>query len=189
MKIYTKTGDKGKTSLGTGERVWKNAKRVEATGTLDELNALLGHIGSELQEGTKAHNKYLENILLSIQQNLFAIQSHIANPSQKEIIGNLDERTKHLEQEIDTMTEKLPELTNFILPGGGKVGSLFHMARTLARRAERRIVDVLQEEDVDTTVISYMNRLSDVFFTMARFISLKEKKKETLWSKSRHLLK
>lgn len=189
MKIYTKTGDKGKTSLGDGQRVFKNSKRVESYGTLDELNSQLGVLIAELDTLKKPYAKKLLPLLDQIQKDLFAIQSNIANPQQQEIISFLPPQTKKLEETIDTLTEKLPQITNFILPSGGRTASLLHVIRTLIRRAERRLVDLLQEDEVDERVIAYINRLSDLFFTMARFASYNEKKKERIWSKSLYLKK
>lgn len=189
MPIYTKTGDKGKTSLGSGERVWKNSKRIEACGALDELNAVIGTAIAQIEEKSFPDGKYLNIILTQIQGDLFSVQSHIANPDQVDILSLLPEHTSSFEKEIDIMTEKIPALTHFILPGGGEIGSLFHVVRTVARRVERRIIDVYQEESVDARIVQYVNRLSDLFFTMARFTSAKEDKKETIWSKSLYLKK
>ncbi len=180
-KIYTKTGDRGKTSLFDGTRVDKDNIRIEAYGTIDELNSVIGVvcvIG-------KTHKK-IGSLLQTVQNDLFAIGAHLANPSgtyEKKFIAHLDSKVFLFEKAIDDMTEKLPVLTNFILPGGGLTGSHIHLARTVARRAERTIVALAQQEEVDGSVIRYLNRLSDLLFTISRFVNFLEKKKETIWKK------
>lgn len=181
MPIYTRTGDRGKTYLGSGKRVFKNSMRVEAYGTIDELNSLLGVILSEFEK--KPYQKDFRKLLDAIQADLFCIGSNLANPKDTSLIKGLNGKIPSIEKEIDIMTEKMPPLTNFIFPGGGKVGSLFHLARTIARRGERIIVGLAQKEKVDESLIKYVNRLSDLFLTMSRFANFKEKKKETIWSR------
>jgi cob(I)alamin adenosyltransferase len=177
MPIYTRTGDKGKTSLFGGKRVLKSDDRVETYGTIDELNSILGVVVATIE--TK--NKKLAKDLEEIQHDLFTIGSYLANPISKPVT-RLEKRIERFEKEIDSMTSKMPELHNFILPGGGKVGASLHQARTVCRRAERSLVGLMQEEEVDQHVVKYINRLSDLLFTMARFVNHKEKKKETIWS-------
>lgn len=177
MPIYTRTGDKGKTSLFGGKRVLKSDDRVETYGTIDELNSLLGIVVANIE--TK--NKTLAKDLEAIQHDLFDIGSYLANPTSKPV-NRLEKRIKEFEKAIDAMTSKMPELHNFILPGGGRVGASLHQARTVCRRAERRLVGLTQKEDIDQHVITYVNRLSDLLFTMARSVNHKEKKKETIWS-------
>lgn len=177
MPIYTRTGDKGKTSLFGGKRVLKSDDRVETYGTIDELNSLLGIVVANIE--TK--NKTLAKDLEAIQHDLFDIGSYLANPTSKPV-NRLEKRIKEFEKAIDSMTSKMPELHNFILPGGGRVGASLHQARTVCRRAERRLVGLTQKEDIDQHVITYVNRLSDLLFTMARSVNHKEKKKETIWS-------
>lgn len=181
MPIYTRTGDKGKTFLGSGKRVFKNNMRVEAYGTIDELNSVLGVILSEF--GTKKYHKEFQKLLNAIQADLFCIGGYLANPTDTSLIKNLEKKIPGIELEIDKMTEKMPPLTNFIFPSGGKVGALFHLARTVARRGERVIVALVQKEKVDENVVKYVNRLSDLFLTMSRFANFKEKKKENIWSR------
>lgn len=183
MKIYTKTGDYGKTSLGSGERVWKSSSRVDAYGTVDELNATLGVVESKMNSAGVLYSQELLPLLLQIQKDLFSIGSYLANLERASLIEKIEERIPLFEAEIDRMTEELPEIRNFILPSGGTVGSLFHLARTVARRAERRIVEVLQQEEVDPRALKYVNRLSDLLFTMARYTNFKEQKKEIIWSR------
>ena len=176
MPIYTRTGDKGQTSLFGGGRVLKSDDRVDTYGTIDELNSLLGVVVAAIE--TK--HKKLAQELEAIQHDLFAIGSYLANP-QAQAVDKLTEKITAFEKEIDQMTEKMPELHNFILPGGGKVGASLHQARTVCRRAERRLVALMQHEEIDIQVVTYVNRLSDLLFTMARFVNHKEKKKETRW--------
>ncbi|HVZ58812.1 MAG TPA: cob(I)yrinic acid a,c-diamide adenosyltransferase [Patescibacteria group bacterium] len=177
MPIYTRTGDKGKTSLLGGRRVLKSDERVDTYGTVDELNSLLGVVVSTIETKHQQLAKELEGI----QNDLFDIGSYLADPQAKPL--RLAERIKEFETRIDHMTKKMPELHNFILPGGGRVGASLHQARTVCRRAERRLVGLMQETDIDDEIVKYLNRLSDLLFTMARFVNHKEKKKETIWSK------
>ncbi len=183
MPIYTKTGDKGETSLFSGKRVLKSDIRIETYGTIDELNSLLGVVRSFLPREYSSEVKRLDEQLVDIQQALFYCCSYLADlPDVLEDI-DLEEKTKALEQEIDTMTKKLPPLNNFIIPSGGKSGSSLQLARAVSRRAERQLVRFSQEKKIDSSVIKYINRLSDVLFTMARFINHIEQEKETIWQR------
>ncbi|MEK7558873.1 MAG: cob(I)yrinic acid a,c-diamide adenosyltransferase [Patescibacteria group bacterium] len=175
MPIYTKTGDKGDTGLFNGKRVSKASLRIEAIGTVDELNSTIGFSISQIRS-TKSE---IRKELIQIQKDLFVIGGALANPKQK---VNLAKRTKEFEKLIDELTKKLPPLFNFILPGGGLAGSSLHLARTVCRRAERRIVGLNAKEKVQPEVIIYINRLSDLFLTMSRFVNQEEKQKETIWS-------
>lgn len=180
MSIYTKFGDKGKTSLYGGKTVSKGSSRVEAYGNLDELNSFLGIVLSDLKEKT------IRKSILDIQKDLFEIGSSVASTAtnkHKNLSIYLKKRVKDFEKEIDSLTKKLPELENFILPGGSTAGSRFHFARTIARRAERRTVALAEKEKVLGEILVYLNRLSDLLFMYARFINYKEKKKETIWLK------
>lgn len=180
VKIYTKTGDKGETSLFGGKRVSKADLRVEAYGCVDELTSLIGVIISQYQKSK------IKNELSNIQNDLFEISSVLASPNTKYYIQNtkyLESRVGDFELLIDKLSKDLPELKNFILPGGGEAGSLLHFARTVCRRAERRIVELSQKENVPENIIAYFNRLSDLLFVMARYINYKEKKKEVIWHK------
>lgn len=182
MAIYTKTGDRGKTALFSGKRVWKDDTRIDAYGTLDELNSVIGIILSFNTKKTK-ENKYIVRILLSIQTAIFPICSYLADLPDTLSDVDLELETKKLEKEIDKMTKKMPELSNFILPGGGVVGAHLHLARTVSRRAERKIIKLHKKEKVDIRVIQYVNRLSDLFFTLARYANYLEHKKETIWER------
>lgn len=185
MSIYTKFGDKGKTSLYGGKTVSKASQRVEAYGAIDELNSSLGIVIFEIK------TKKIKKELIAIQNDLFEIGSSLASLAtnrDKELSKYLKKRTKEFEMEIDFLTKKLPELENFILPGGGKSGSNLHFSRTLVRRAERRIVGLSEkdlpagrQEKVLPEILIFINRLSDLLFTYARFINHQEKKKEVLW--------
>lgn len=184
MPIYTKTGDKGETGLFSGIRVSKASLRIESIGTIDELNSTIGFVISQITnskspaKGEARQRRQITKELIEIQKDLFKVGAALANPNQK---INLSKRTKEFENLIDKMTKELPPLFNFILPGGGITGSSLHIARTIARRAERRIVSLSSKEKVQNDIIVYLNRLSDLFLTMSRFINQKEKQKETIW--------
>ncbi|MCB9247247.1 MAG: cob(I)yrinic acid a,c-diamide adenosyltransferase [Ignavibacteriales bacterium] len=166
MKIYTKTGDEGNTSLFGGERVLKNNIRIEAYGTIDELNALLGiTLTYELNSESK-------KVLSKIQNNLFQIGAELASPENVKssaIKKITTEEINVLEAYIDKLDENLPPLKNFILPGGSKGSAHFHFARTICRRAERIIVELKQKENINNNIIVYVNRLSDLLFVLARY--------------------
>ncbi len=187
MKIYTKTGDKGKTSLFDGTRVYKSNIRVETYGTVDELNSIIGIVIAEL--GIANYELGVKKELIAIQNNLFEIGACLANPAVLENLKlnqQLEENTKQLENYIDVMTAEMPELTHFILPGGGKAGAFLQLARTVSRRAERQTVALSQQASVAREILIYLNRLSDVFHTMSRYVNFKENKKEVIWvSKTR----
>ncbi|HSX40521.1 MAG TPA: cob(I)yrinic acid a,c-diamide adenosyltransferase [Candidatus Saccharimonadales bacterium] len=177
-KVYTKTGDKGETSLFGGKRVSKASIRVEAYGTVDELNSVIGIIVSDIKISK------LQKELINIQNDLFAIGSTLATPKLSDnslLTKTLTVRTKAHEDLIDALTKQLPELKNFILPGGGKTGAELHVARTICRRAERRIVELAKKEKVNAEILMYFNRLSDLLFTAARYINNQENRKETIW--------
>ena len=179
MGIYTKFGDKGKTALFGGKTVSKGSTRVEAYGNLDELNSFLGIVISDIKD------KKIEKSLVEIQNDLFEIGSSIASTAtnkHKELAQYLKKRVEMFEKDIDNTTKKLPELENFILPGGSGAGSRLHFARTIARRAERRMVALAEKEKILAEVLIYLNRLSDLLFTYARFINMKTRKKEIKWN-------
>ncbi len=183
MPIYTRTGDKGKTGLFNGKRVAKDSLIIEAIGSVDELNASLGVAIAESQKSkvkSQNYNLKLKNELEQIQQDLFEIGAMLANPRNKSSV-DFEKRAKEFEDLIDAYTKKLPRLFNFILPGGGEAGSSLHLARTVSRRAERRIISLFKKSKLDKGILIYINRLSDLLFTMARFVNLAEKKKETIW--------
>lgn len=179
MHIYTKTGDRGKTSLFSGKRVPKYDLRVETYGTIDELNSVIGVSIAHLpNKATK-----LRKILLSIQGDLFYIGSYLADlPDTIEDI-NLPERVEDFEKEIDFMMKKMPPTFNFVLPGGSRASSFLHQARTVARRAERNLIRLHQKKKVDKQVLKYINRLSDLLYAAARFENLIEENKEIIWER------
>jgi cob(I)alamin adenosyltransferase len=165
FKIYTKGGDKGTTSLLGGTRVPKYDDRINAYGTLDELKSFLGL----LRDVNKS--EHYRKVLLSIQTFLFTAEAHLASdsPENKKNLPVLDEKEiTRLEQEIDSMNESLPELRSFILPGGHPVVSYCHIARTICRRAERLVIKLSEQYDVDEVIIRFLNRLSDYLFVLAR---------------------
>ncbi|MDR3694824.1 cob(I)yrinic acid a,c-diamide adenosyltransferase [Mucilaginibacter sp.] len=178
MKIYTKTGDKGFTSLIGGTRVPKSHIRIESYGTVDELNSYVGLI---IDQDIDAHHK---EILKQVQDRLFTIGSSLASDPEKSrmIIPDLHaEDIALLENEMDKMNEQLPELRHFILPGGSIAISYCHIARCVCRRAERITVHLAGESVVDEKVTIYLNRLSDYLFTLARKIGNESKVPENQW--------
>lgn len=185
MKIYTKTGDAGTTSLFGGTRVAKHHMRIESYGTVDELNATIGLLRSQDIDG---HSK---DILVQIQNKLFTIGSSLATDPKKAVLKTGQDRLKiekvneaHislLEHEMDAMNETLPPLTHFVLPGGNNAVSYCHIARTVCRRAERRATLLHENEPVDPLVIKYLNRLSDYLFVLARKLSNEMGVEELQW--------
>jgi len=179
-RIYTKTGDKGKTSLIGGTKVAKSDLRIESYGTVDELNSFIGLVSDYLS------NDSIKSTLKEIQDRLFTIGSSLACDPEKEPLMKVpdlkEEDVKLLENEIDTMNEELPVMKNFILPGGHVAVSSAHIARCVCRRAERLCVRI-QENDgfVDPLVIKYLNRLSDYLFVLARYIGYLLQVPEVVW--------
>jgi cob(I)alamin adenosyltransferase len=170
MKIYTKTGDKGTTSLIYGQRVAKNYLRVEAYGTCDETNSMIGLALSYLNKEFFQGKEIIEKAYHKIQTNLFHVGAELATPKGKEVKWSLSTADiEEMEKQIDEWNEVLPPLTNFILPGGHPAGAAFHVARTTARRAERCAVTL--GEDVNPLVLAYLNRLSDLLFVTARYVN------------------
>lgn len=164
MKIYTRTGDKGETSLLGGTRSPKSHPRIDALGTLDELNSAIGVAVAFLSE--KKHAS-LKKKLINIQKDLIKISSVLASPAFQKVEG-LDKRVAEFEKLIDSLSSQMPPLKSFILPGGGKSGALLHLSRAIARRAERKAVTLFDKEGIDNNILIYLNRLSDLLFTMAR---------------------
>jgi len=172
MKIYTKTGDKGKTSLLSGKRVPKNHPRIEAYGTVDELNSFIGLLRAyDINDGDKL-------VLGRIQNLLFTMGSNLAMEEKNPDFG-LPEINTHdieqLEKEMDRMDEILPKLNAFIIPGGDKAVALSHVCRSICRRAERLCIELFENEPVDDLIIIYLNRLSDYFFMLGRKIAYDKK--------------
>lgn len=179
MKIYTKTGDKGTTSLLGGQRVAKYELRIEAYGSVDELNANLGLLRDHLSMLPEQQNQ-----LISVQNALFAIGSHLATEGTPAFpLPELKETwSTQLEKAMDRMDESLPPLRNFVLPGGHSAVSVAHICRTVCRRAERRVAALGAESEIPDPVLPYLNRLSDYLFVLSRFAALTLKIEETPWN-------
>ena len=185
MKVYTKTGDTGTTALFGGTRVPKHHIRIESYGTVDELNSHIGLIRDQEM------NDSYKNVLIEIQDRLFTVGAILATPPEKELLKNGQPRLQNLgivetdiellEKEIDTMEDSLPQMTNFVLPGGHTTVSYCHIARCVCRRAERLAVHLNDIEPTDEMVIKYLNRLSDYLFVLARKLSLDLNADEVKW--------
>jgi len=182
MKIYTKTGDEGKTSLFRGGRVSKDHDRIEAYGSVDELNSILGIVLTETK------NAEVSEVLIKIQNDLFVVGSDLAtvivNTSENDskILRTSHEMINYLEKKIDYFDDKLPQLTNFVLPGGSKSAVYFHLARTVCRRAERKVVRLMNSVDISNEVMIYLNRLSDFLFVLSRFENFQANIPDTIWN-------
>lgn len=178
MKLYTKTGDNGQTGLIGGTRVPKNDIRIEAYGTIDELNSFIGLL-STYSMGEDV------NFLRTIQNNLFIIGSYLATDTSKVPLQAASilksDSIDSIELEIDRIDAMLPTLNSFVLPGGSQTGALSHVCRTITRRAERRIFDVNILQPVDNQIIIYLNRLSDYFFALSRYFTLEKGDEEIYW--------
>jgi cob(I)alamin adenosyltransferase len=180
MKIYTKTGDTGKTGLFKGSRVPKHDLRVEAYGNVDECNAILGICLNHVQ------NKEIKQILSMIQNDLFEIGADLATPPQveKDEQWRIEESmTLQLEALIDRFESTLPSLVNFILPGGCMGGAHLHYARTICRRAERSVTRLAEEQPLNPEIVRFLNRLSDLLFVLARAENQRSNSTETIWKK------
>jgi len=176
MKIYTKTGDDGSTQLIGGKRVSKSSFRLKAYGDLDELNSVIGYLISSIDLEPE------KEILLSIQEKLFHIGCVLADPGSKHTKVNFKSfATDFLESEIDRMEKSLAPLSNFILPGGTKGASIGHMARTICRRCERSVVEVPEKSKNDELTVVFLNRLSDYFFILSRYINKAKGVDDIIW--------
>jgi len=180
LKIYTRTGDRGETGLIDGSRVKKDSLRVDCYGEVDELNACLGAVRSHREDAG------LDALLAQVQRDLFALGAQLADPQariggRKPKAAVTAEHVKRLEDAIDARQEELPPLKAFILPGGSPAGALLHLARTVCRRAERRLVSLAGQEEVDPLVLAYLNRLSDLLFVLARDANRKAGVPEDTW--------
>ncbi len=178
MKIYTKTGDKGTTSLIGGTRVPKYDLRIESYGTVDELSAWIGLIRDQ------DIDKKIITDLIEVQDRLFTIESMLAcdtSPSKLQIPEISYSDVKFLEDEIDTMTDDLPELKSFILPGGNTVISYCHISRTICRRAERLVIQLDKKHNISPLILQYLNRLSDYLFVLSRKLAKDKNVNESLW--------
>ncbi|MEB3285471.1 MAG: cob(I)yrinic acid a,c-diamide adenosyltransferase [Candidatus Sericytochromatia bacterium] len=178
MRIYTKTGDAGETSLYRGGRIPKNASRLEAYGTLDELNAVLGQALAFAPE-EEALDAHVYAVVKRVQRDLFCLGAQLATLGEQPPAWRIEENdVKRLEMAIDAMDAELPPMQTFILPGGHPFGATLHVARTVARRAERLIVGVSRSEDIDPSIGIYINRLSDYLFVAARYANMRLDKPE-----------
>lgn len=175
-KIYTRTGDDGTTGLGDGSRTQKDSLRVEAFGTVDELNSALGVVIA----GTD--NEHLRSVLLDVQHDLFDLGGELCIPGTQ-LIG--DRHIERLERELDRLNADLPPLKDFILPGGSAVAAQAHLARTICRRAERRVISLARHEAINEPAIRYLNRLSDLMFVVARTLARASGVGEILWDRHR----
>ena len=187
-KVYTRTGDAGKTRLAGGQEVWKDSVRVEAYGTVDELNSTLGLIrASNKHAGTNGEAvTFIENSLKWTQNKLFDVGGILAT-APGETFPNMPSVSQadvlHLENLIDECQKDLEPLKEFILPGGGKMASLLHIARTICRRAERVCVTLSREEHVSPELVKFLNRLSDALFVFARWVAKQHGEAELLWER------
>ncbi len=185
-RIYTKRGDSGETALVGGQRVPKNALRIECYGTVDELNSFIGLAQVSCSEEPRLQK--LGEILLRVQHELFNLGSILAtlpedvHPKQPRVT---DAEIEQLEREIDAMNEGLPSLRSFVLPGGSRVNAELHATRTICRRAERLVVALAREEQVPVEAIRYLNRLSDALFVWSRWASHVTGVAEVLWDPNR----
>ena len=187
-KVYTKTGDKGITGLVDGSRVPKNHPRIEAYGTVDELNAIIGIIRTFLNDtNTDSSMDVIDSCLYRIQNDLFNVGADLATPKDSRWEGMTlinQGSIAALEKQIDNLNEDLPPLKEFILPGGGKVGAFFHQARTVARRAERDIISLMQsDENIEILPMTYLNRLSDYLFVAGRWSAKQLNETEYFWKR------
>lgn len=185
MKVYTKTGDTGTTSLFGGTRVPKHHIRIESYGTVDELNSHIGLIRDQ------KINPFYKTVLIEVQDRLFTVGAILATPPEKEVLKNgqprlqklgiVESDIEFLEKEIDLMDDFLPQMTHFVLPGGHSTVSYCHIARCVCRRAERLATHLHELEPTDELVIKYLNRLSDYLFVLARKLSFDLQADEVQW--------
>ena len=178
MKIYTRKGDSGYTSLIDGEIVYKHNLSVAAYGTIDELNSFLGLLKDYIDD------EKIKDVLNNIQLKLFSIGSILASAENQNISEKVKIEKKdveYIELEIDRLNEYLPELKNFIIPGGHKISSYSHVCRSICRRAERKISELNENSSVDPNILAYVNRLSDFFFVLSRFLKHSDNVSESYW--------
>jgi cob(I)alamin adenosyltransferase len=179
-KVYTRTGDAGQTSLVSGTRVDKDDVRVEAYGTIDELNSNLG----VLLHSTKLDNPEVIAIVRKAQNKLFNIGGYLANDKTDKLYGVTQEDVAELERMMDQMNEVIPPAQGFVLPGGTRLSAQADRCRTITRRAERRVVTLAKVAPIDPLVLEYLNRLSDFFFVFARFNNIQNQVEEIYWDKN-----
>jgi cob(I)alamin adenosyltransferase len=187
-RVYTRSGDKGETGLVGGKRIAKDSPRIEAYGTIDELNSVVGlaRVFNEEKLNDGEPHGFLDRVLRQIQDELFDLGSELATPSDffKEGMYRVGENeVKKIEQLIDECQRDLTTLKSFILPGGGRIGAYLHQCRTVCRRAERDILKLSRTEQLSEWPLKYVNRLSDLFFVLARWISKHTGEDEYLWQR------
>ena len=187
-KVYTRTGDAGKTRLAGGQEVWKDSVRVEAYGTVDELNSMLGlaRVANEQARKNAEASENIETMLKWTQNKLFDLGGILAT-APGESFPNMPtvtaEDVVHVEHLIDQCQNDLAPLKEFILPGGGQASALLHVARTICRRAERLCVTLSKKESIDKELVTFLNRLSDALFVFARWVAKKQGEEEFLWER------
>ncbi len=177
-KIYTRTGDQGETGLGDGSRTPKDSLRVEAMGHIDEFNAALGVVISELP----VSQANLARFLTACQHRIFDLGGEISIPGAEMVAQS---QVQAIEAELDRLNEPLPPLKNFILPGGSRLLADFHLARAICRRAERALVSLSNHEEINASSLQFLNRLSDLLFVCARHVAHTEQIDEVLWEQDR----
>jgi cob(I)alamin adenosyltransferase len=187
-RVYTRTGDQGTTALVGGKRVAKDSPRIVAYGTIDELNAVLGLArvfnAERLQEGEK--HRWLDEVLRRLQSQLFDLGSELATPPDAAYEGMFkvgDTEVKELEALMDRCQKELTPLRSFVLPGGGRIGGFLHQCRTVCRRAEREILALSRVEPIGEAPLRYVNRLSDLFFVLSRWVGKHLGETEYLWER------
>lgn len=187
-RVYTRTGDNGDTDLVGGRRIPKDSARIESYGTIDELNSIVGlaRAFNEEQLSRAEPYRFLDRVLCQIQNELFDLGSQLATPPESYRPGMFrvgDEDVKRLEEIMDQCQADLEPLKSFVLPGGGRVGAYLHQCRTVCRRAERDILRLSRSEPVDEAVLRYVNRLSDLFFVLSRWVNKQDGAREYLWER------
>ena len=187
-RVYTRTGDKGETGLVGGTRVPKDSPRIEAYGTTDELNAIVGIVRTFNEErlADGDHHRWLDEVLKKIQNQLFDLGSELATPAGAEYEGMFrftEAEVKGLEELMDHCQKELEPLKSFTLPGGGRINAFMHQARTVCRRAERQVLRLSREEPINEWTLKYVNRLSDTFFVLGRWVAKHMGEKEYLWER------
>jgi len=187
-RVYTRTGDRGETALVGGKRVPKDAPRIEAYGTIDELNAVIGlaRVFNAERLGEGEGHRWLDELLRRLQNQLFDLGSELATPEDALYEGMYriaEDDVKELERVIDRCQKELTPLKSFILPGGGRIGAFLHQARTVCRRAEREILRLSRAEPMSERPLKYVNRLSDLLFVLSRWVAKRLGEREYLWER------
>jgi len=187
-RVYTRTGDRGETALVGGKRVPKDSPRIVAYGTIDELNAVVGLVRTFNEERLAAgeHHRWLDDVLRKIQNQLFDLGSELATPPDAEYEGMFrmgEGEVRELEGLMDRCQKDLEPLKSFTLPGGGRINAFLHQARTVCRRAEREILKLSRAEPIGEWPLKYVNRLSDAFFVLGRWVGKHMGEKEYLWER------